>query len=71
MPHGENLIVVGEDHVPRRAFMKDIGEEVAVMNDRSVPADVARIRIAVCDDIKALALFTDVFDGFARVPANA
>ncbi|WP_433293966.1 GNAT family N-acetyltransferase [Actinoplanes sp. CA-030573] len=66
MPHGENLILVLENHVPRRVFMKDIGEEVAVMNDRPLPPAVARIRIDVTDEIKELALFTDVFDGFLR-----
>ncbi|GAA2669784.1 GNAT family N-acetyltransferase [Actinoplanes palleronii] len=66
MPHGENLIVVFENHVPRRVFMKDIGEEVAVMNDQPLPAEVERIRIDVSDEIKELALFTDVFDGFLR-----
>ncbi|MFC4068159.1 GNAT family N-acetyltransferase [Actinoplanes subglobosus] len=66
MPHGENLILVLENHVPTRVFMKDIGEEVAVMNDQPLPAEVERIRIDVTDEIKELALFTDVFDGFLR-----
>ena len=46
--------------------MKDIGEEVAVMNDQPLPPEVERIRIGVTDEIKELALFTDVFDGFLR-----
>lgn len=67
MPHGENLVLVLRDGVPSRAFMKDIGEEVAVMNDHAVlPPEVERIRIKVTDDLKALALHTDVFDGFLR-----
>jgi len=66
MPHGENLILVFENHVPRRVFLKDIGEEVAVMNDQPLPPEVERIRIEVTDEIKELALFTDVFDGFLR-----
>ncbi|GIE84360.1 GNAT family N-acetyltransferase [Actinoplanes regularis] len=66
MPHGENLILVLENHVPRRVFMKDIGEEVAVMNDQPLPPEVERIRIDVSTEIKELALFTDVFDGFLR-----
>jgi siderophore synthetase component len=66
MPHGENLILVLENHVPTRVFMKDIGEEVAVMNDQPLPPEVERIRIDVTDEIKELALFTDVFDGFLR-----
>jgi siderophore synthetase component len=67
MPHGENVVLVFRDGVPVRALMKDIGEEVAVMNDHtSLPPEVERIRIKVTDDVKALALHTDVFDGFLR-----
>jgi siderophore synthetase component len=66
MPHGENLVMVLADHVPVRMFMKDIGEEVAVMGDLPLPADVERIRADVPPDVKALALHTDVFDGFLR-----
>ncbi|MRG59015.1 GNAT family N-acetyltransferase [Agromyces sp. CFH 90414] len=67
MPHGENLILVLDGHVPRRVFMKDIGEEVAVLSDRiALPEDVARIRAVVDDRERALAIFTDVFDGVLR-----
>ncbi|MCW2812932.1 MAG: siderophore synthetase [Nocardioides sp.] len=66
MPHGENLVLVLRDHVPVRALMKDIGEEVAVMGDQPLPPDVERVRIKVSDDVKALALHTDVFDGVLR-----
>ncbi|MFC7495821.1 MULTISPECIES: GNAT family N-acetyltransferase [unclassified Nocardioides] len=67
MPHGENLVLVLRDHVPVRAFMKDIGEEVCVMSTaRDVPDDVARVRQDVDPEIRALALHTDVFDGVLR-----
>ncbi|HLT62658.1 MAG TPA: IucA/IucC family protein, partial [Microlunatus sp.] len=66
MPHGENLILVLEDHVPTAAFMKDIGEEVALLSERPVPAPVRRIIAPVDDREKALAIFTDVFDGVLR-----
>lgn len=66
MPHGENLVLVLRDHVPVRALMKDVGEEVAVMDDQPLPEEVERIRAAVPQDIRALALHTDVFDGFLR-----
>lgn len=66
MPHGENVILVLDDHVPRRVFIKDIGEEVAVLGNRDVPEEIARIRVIVDDDVEALSLFTDVFDGFFR-----
>ncbi|WP_081829755.1 GNAT family N-acetyltransferase [Paraoerskovia marina] len=66
MPHGENLILGLADHTPVRAFMKDIGEEVAVLSDRPLPADVERVRAEVDETEKALAIFTDVYDGVLR-----
>ncbi|WP_109505418.1 GNAT family N-acetyltransferase [Nocardioides speluncae] len=66
MPHGENLVMVLRDHVPVRMFMKDIGEEVAVMGDLPLPPEVERIRADVPADVRPLAVHTDVFDGFLR-----
>ncbi len=66
MPHGENLILVLDGHVPRRAYLKDVGEEVAVLGDRSLPDDIARIRADVPEDELGLVVHTDVFGGFLR-----
>ncbi|MEV5429730.1 IucA/IucC family siderophore biosynthesis protein [Streptomyces sp. NPDC052701] len=67
MPHGENVILVLEDGVVRRAIYKDIAEEIAVMDpDAVLPPEVARIRVEVPDDTKLLSIFTDVFDCFFR-----
>lgn len=66
MPHGENLVMVLRDHVPTRVLMKDIGEEVAVMGDLPLPAEVERIRADVPVEEQSLAIHTDVFDGFFR-----
>jgi siderophore synthetase component len=66
MPHGENLILVLDEHVVTGAFMKDIGEEVAVLGHRELPADVERIRAVVPGEEKALSVFTDMFDGVLR-----
>lgn len=66
MPHGENLILVLDDHIPTGVFMKDIGEEVAVLGAREVPENIRRIVTPVDDEEKALAIFTDVFDGVLR-----
>ncbi|AKU16850.1 IucA/IucC family protein [Luteipulveratus mongoliensis] len=66
MPHGENLIMVLRDNVPVRMLMKDIGEEVAVMGDLELPAEVERIKADVPQAVRALAIHTDVFDGFFR-----
>ncbi|QIX28375.1 IucA/IucC family siderophore biosynthesis protein [Nocardioides sp. JQ2195] len=66
MPHGENLVMVIRDHTPVAMFMKDIGEEVAVMGDLALPPEVERIRASVPVDEQSLAIHTDVFDGFFR-----
>lgn len=66
MPHGENLILILDEHVVTGAFMKDIGEEVAVLGPRELPADVERIRALVPGEEKALSVFTDMFDGVLR-----
>ncbi len=70
MPHGENLVLRMRDHVPTGAFMKDIGEEVAVMGDLPLPPEVERIRGSFPDDVMALAIHTDVFDGVLRFLAG-
>ncbi|SDS81916.1 Siderophore synthetase component [Brevibacterium sandarakinum] len=66
MPHGENLILILDEHVVTGAFMKDIGEEVAVLGHRELPGDVERIRALVPGEEKALSVFTDMFDGVLR-----
>jgi siderophore synthetase component len=71
MPHGENLILVLRDGLPVRAFLKDVGEEVAVFRgdgarEAAMPADVQRIVVEVPEHIRLLSIFTDVFDCFFR-----
>jgi siderophore synthetase component len=67
MPHGENLILVLEDDVPRRVLLKDIAEEVVLMDQEvELPPPVERIRADVPDELKALSILTDVVDCFFR-----
>ncbi|MFC0696315.1 IucA/IucC family protein [Paraburkholderia humisilvae] len=67
MPHGENLILVMENHVPMRAILKDIAEESAILNkDAKLPDNVKRLAVDVPESVKLLAIFIDVFDGFFR-----
>jgi siderophore synthetase component len=67
MPHGENLILGLENHVPVRSFMKDITEEAVILNpDVVIPKNIERIYAEVPEDIKLLSVFIDVFDGFFR-----
>lgn len=69
MPHGENLILVIDHHVPVRAIMKDIAEECAILDltaKARLPARVDRLAVDVPDDFKLLGIFIDVFDGVLR-----
>ena len=67
MPHGENLILVMESHVPVKAIMKDITEEIVVFNDHpSIPEKAKRICVEVPEELKILSIFTDIFDCFFR-----
>ncbi len=71
MPHGENVILVLEDGVPVRALVKDIAEEVAVLDPGAdLPERVRRIAVRVPEEVKALSIFTDVFDCFFRYLAE-
>ncbi|GGY55672.1 hypothetical protein GCM10011297_30540 [Bacterioplanes sanyensis] len=67
MPHGENLILIMENGVPVRTLMKDIGEEVCLLNSaQPLPKAVERIRVQTPKDKELLSIFTDVFDGVFR-----
>ncbi|MBQ4798735.1 GNAT family N-acetyltransferase [Pseudoalteromonas sp. MMG006] len=67
MPHGENLILKLKNSVPVGAYMKDIGEEVALLNStESLPEEVSRIHITMPKELELLSIFTDVFDCFFR-----
>jgi siderophore synthetase component len=67
MPHGENLILVLRDAVPTRVIMKDIAEEIAVMDPATpLPAEAERVRAEVPEDEKLLSIFTDIFDCIFR-----
>lgn len=67
MPHGENLILKLKNSVPVGAYMKDIGEEVALLNSTEpLPDKVSRIHITMPKELELLSIFTDVFDCFFR-----
>jgi siderophore synthetase component len=67
MPHGENIILLLQENLPVQAFLKDIAEEVALMDTtRQVPEAVQRIRVDIPENIKVLSIFTDIFDGIFR-----
>ena len=69
MPHGENVILVlGTDGgTVERVVFKDIAEEIVVMDPAlPLPPRAERVRAAVPDGERVLAVFTDVFDCFFR-----
>lgn len=67
MPHGENIVLVLENNIPVRAIMKDIGEEVTLMDTSiTLPDNAKRIQVQVPDEFRTRPLFTQLFDGIFR-----
>lgn len=67
MPHGENIILVFENNIPIKVLIKDIGEEICLLNSKkSLPKAVERIKVSMTDEMGLLYLFTDVFDSIFR-----
>lgn len=67
MPHGENLILVLQNNIPVKAYMKDIGEEICLLNS-TIPLadDVKRIAVTMPEEMEILSILTDVFDCIFR-----
>ncbi|TGD57019.1 IucA/IucC family protein [Flavobacterium humi] len=71
MPHGENLILVMENHTPVKTIMKDITEEVMVFNPEiPLPEKAKRIYVDIPEELKILCIFNDVFDFYFRFLAH-
>ncbi|MVT07956.1 IucA/IucC family protein [Chitinophaga tropicalis] len=67
MPHGENIVLVLENNVPVRAIMKDIGEEVTLMDmDVVLPEKARRIQVSIPESFRTRPIFTQLFDGIFR-----
>ena len=66
MPHGENVILRLQDGLPVGAFWKDLGEEIAVMDDQPLPPQIERIRTLIEPESQELSVHTDVLDGVLR-----
>jgi len=67
MPHGENIILVLENNVPIKVLIKDIGEEICLLNSaKQLPTAVDRIKVSMTDEMALLYLFTDIFDSIFR-----
>lgn len=67
MPHGENVILVLENHIPVKIIMKDITEEIGVFRkDIDIAEKGKRICVDVPEELRILGILTDVFDCFFR-----
>lgn len=66
-PHAENVILVLEEHLVTRTLIKDIAEDVAVLNsERDLGSSLRRICLRVPEEVMTLSIFTDVFDCLFR-----
>ncbi|MFB2654794.1 IucA/IucC family protein [Shewanella seohaensis] len=67
MPHGENLILVLDAGIPVKILMKDIGEEVAVLNgSEPLPQEVQRLVVELEEEMKLNYILLDIFDCIFR-----
>lgn len=66
MPHGENVVLRLADGLPVGAFWKDLGEEIVVMDDQTLPTGTERIRTVIEPSQQELSVHTDVLDGVLR-----
>lgn len=67
MPHGENLILVLDAGIPVKILMKDIGEEVAVLNgSEPLPQEMQRLAVALEEEMKLNYILLDIFDCIFR-----
>ncbi|CCW31702.1 Putative siderophore biosynthetic enzyme [Xenorhabdus nematophila F1] len=67
MPHGENLMLVLENNVPVKMLMKDIGEEIAILNgELQLPEEINFLHVSIKDEMKINYIFLDIFDCFFR-----
>jgi siderophore synthetase component len=62
-PHCENIILVLENNIPVAAIMKDIGDDIGVLNPfQPLPEHVRHLTLRVPEEVMTLSIFTDVFD---------
>lgn len=67
MPHGENVVLILKDHAVERIIVKDIAEEMRILDGESkLPQAVRPNFVQVPDDLRLDGIFTDIFDCFFR-----
>ena len=66
-PHCENVILVLEHDVPVGAILKDLAEDIGVINPSvELPAPVRHLGVRIPEENATLSIFVDVFDGVFR-----
>jgi siderophore synthetase component len=69
-PHAENLLLVLEDDIVKRTFIKDIAEDIGVLNPtQPLAPELSRLALRVPEDVMTLSIFTDIFDCWFRFVA--
>lgn len=70
-PHCENTLLILDRHRPAGVILKDIAEDIGVLNpERELPLAVRGLALRVPEEVMTLAIFTDVFDGVFRFLAQ-
>ncbi|MCY4045321.1 MAG: GNAT family N-acetyltransferase [Cellvibrionales bacterium] len=67
-PHGENVILVFENNIPVKSYIKDLVDEVSIsgLNQDQLDDNLNLLSLDISPDIEMLEFFTTVFDGFFR-----
>jgi siderophore synthetase component len=69
-PHCENVMLVLEGHAPTGVVLKDLAEDIGVLNPTEpLPAPVRHLALSVPEEVMTLSIFTDAFDGVFRFVA--
>jgi siderophore synthetase component len=70
-PHCENTILVLVDNLPVGVIIKDLAEDIGVLNpENELPENVRRLALRVPEEVMTLGIFTDVFDCVFRFLAQ-
>ncbi len=70
-PHCENTQLVLEGNAPSRVILKDLAEDIGVLNpEQPLPERVRHLALRVPESVMTLTVFTDVFDCVFRFVAQ-
>lgn len=71
-PHGENTILVMENHVPKRIIIKDFVEEIVLTNESkaTLPNELVSVLREIDDELAPLFILSGIFDALFRYLGN-